>query len=298
MHLDCLSSRLRFVATLLLAISAIFSGSALPGAAKAAPTRATAALQQRSGGEYVQTFAADCITPQTVFNLGDTVCAEAGGFPLAPSFRYRRFEWIAPDRYVADQTNIKVDPQNDSFIIPTSGQFAQPGTWTLASINADSDLYAVAKFIVRDPRIAYANLSINKLGQDWVYAGDTVSYRIRVTNPGPDFAESVQIVDTVPANMTFLALKQASGPLVDCSTPLRGETGRSVCNVKGLSNDEAVELVAYYQVIPDAREGSVCTSSVQVSSFTNELDKYDNVADTESTVIVDPIDTGSPPDGE
>jgi uncharacterized repeat protein (TIGR01451 family) len=279
------------VVGLVLAASAAIFCFAIPGATKGA-----AAF--RGGVEYVKTFADDCVTPQTVFNVGDTVCVEAGDFPAPLSAGYRRFQWTTPDGLVADLTNVKVDPQGDKFVIPTSGQFAQLGSWTVATINGDSDRFAVAKFTVRNPRIPSVNLSIFKEGPGYVAPGDRVSYKLWVTNPGPDFAESVEIIDEVPSNMVFVALKQASGAAVECSTPTRGETGRSICKVKGMSAEEPIELIAYYQVNADAKDGATCTSSTQITSITEELNKEDNFCNSEVTVGIPVEETEPPPDNE
>lgn len=287
MRSDATSSTRRAFAAFLLAISAVFFSPTLPGAVKSAPAAFAPAPV-----EYVKTFADDCVTPKTTFGLGETVCAQAGGFPIALTARYRRFQWASPDGFTVELTNIKVDPQSDKFIIPTTGQFAQYGTWTVATIDADSDRYAVAKFIVRNPRLPLANLGVIKAGPGFVHPGDTVSFKIRIYNPGPDFAEGIEIVDEVPTNMTFVALKQSSGPLAECTTPARGETGRSVCKAKGLSAEESMEVVAYYTVNRDAKEGAACTSTTQVSSSTEELNKEDNFIQSEVTVAYPGEETG------
>lgn len=291
MSLGRVSSIQRAFVSLALAASAAFFAFAIPGV-----MRDAAAFQ--SGPEYVKTFAADCVTPQTVFSPGDTVCAEAGDFPAKPGDGYRRFQWVAPDGFAAEVSNVKEDPQSDRFIIPTSGQFAQLGTWAVATINGDADRLTVAKFVVRNPKFRAADLSISKVGPKYVLPGDKVSYRLWVSNPGPDFAEGVQIVDEVPTNMVFVALKQASGAAVECSTPTRGERGRSVCKVKGVPADEPIELIAYYQVNPEVKEGETCSSSTEVTSATEELRKDDNFCTSEATVVAHVDETEPPPDNE
>jgi len=274
-----------------LAASAAFFSFMIPGA-----TRDAAAFQ--GGVEYVKTLADDCATPKTVFSPGDTVCVEAGDFPAKPDDEHRRFQWTAPDGLVAELNNVKEDPQNDKFVVPTSGQFAQLGKWTVAIINADSNRLVVAKFTVRNPRFRATDLSISKNGPTYVLPGTRVSYKLWVSNPGPDFAEEVQIVDEVPTNMVFVALKQASGAAVECSTPTRGEAGRSVCKVKGLTTEEPIELVAYYQVNAEVKEGETCSSSTEVTSATEELRKDDNFCTIEATVVMPGEETEPPPDNE
>jgi uncharacterized repeat protein (TIGR01451 family) len=272
----------RVIVSLVLAASAAFFNPTLPGAAKGAPPPNAPALAPPL--EYVMTFADDCVTPKTTFSLGETVCAEAGGFPAPLAARFRRFQWGTPDGFTAGLTNIKVDPQKDKFILPTTGQFAQYGSWTVSSIDADSDRFAVARFLVRNPKLPFANITLAKVWPDFVYPGETISHKIWINNPGPDLAETVEIIDDVPTNMVFVALKQESGAPAECTTPLRGQTGRSICKVSRLSGDQAVGLVVYYQVNSDAKEGIACVGTSQVSSVTADQNKEDNVATSQSTV--------------
>src|SRR5207244_4727076 len=51
--------------------------------------------------ESISTFASDCATSKTTFNLGDPVCAVATDAliadPIVGSGVQRRFEWVTPD---------------------------------------------------------------------------------------------------------------------------------------------------------------------------------------------------------
>jgi uncharacterized repeat protein (TIGR01451 family) len=278
---------LKVSATLLLLLIAIVAASLSPS------TPAASAF--RSSGEYVEVYAADCVTPQTIFNPGDTVCAQAGNYPVQPSNPfYRRFSWMSADGSVADRSTIKGDPQADRFIIPTSGPFAQLGTWHVSTIDESADRNATAKFIVRDPRISLTDLSVSKAGPYSVLPGERVQYDLSVYNPGPDFAEFVQVVFSVPTNMTFVAMKQASGPLFDCQTPARGETGRIICTTKGLELDGAADFAVYYDVARDAKEGTDCSTVVEVTSTTEELRKEDNTYALTATVTSAAVDGPSP----
>jgi uncharacterized repeat protein (TIGR01451 family) len=266
----CVVSLIIFTATIAATLSA----------SKA--SNATAAFQ--GAGEYATVYAKDCRTPQIVFNLGDTVCITAGNFPLPPAdnFQYRRLSWLAPDQTVASQALIQNDPQTEYFEIPTSGDLAQPGTWYATTINVHSGRRANGKFYVRNPRIPLVDLSISKSAPESVLPGTRVRYNLTIHNPGPDFAESVQIIDEVPSNMTFYALKQASGPFFECSTPPVGETGRIVCKSKGLQVDETAQFAVYYLVDRDVKEGTIFTSGSEISSYISELLKDNNFVRTET----------------
>ncbi len=244
--------------------------SATPSAVLPSPS----ATLFRAPVEYVKTYASDCVTPQTVFFLGDVVCAEAGAFD-AP-VEARRFNWTAPNGVAADRDGIKSDPEFNRFQIPSSGDLARVGKWHVSTINPDANREVRAYFTVRDFRIRFTDLMLNKWGPLFIDPGIRVPYRVVLTNPGPDLAESVEIYDEVPNDMTFYAVKQASGPEVTCKTPGQGETGRSVCTAKGLDVGEKLELVFYYVVSREAREGTSFTSGVEAFSQTEELNKRDN----------------------
>jgi uncharacterized repeat protein (TIGR01451 family) len=261
----------------------------------AAVSASTAPAFQMAGDEFITVYAGDCVTPQTVFNPGDTVCVQAGNFPLAPdeAFRYRRISWVKPNREILDQSNVKSDPQFDRIAIPGSGS---TGTWYVTTFDVEESRYANAKFVVRRAFAFTADLSIHKTGPSSVFAGQRVQYALSVYNPGPDTAEGIEFTTEVPSNMIFVALKQESGPLFECKTPARGETGRIYCATKGLRLDESARLYAYYEVSREAKEGSTCSATTHVMSQTEELNKEDNLTLTETMVVLEnPPDGGDPP---
>jgi uncharacterized repeat protein (TIGR01451 family) len=243
-------------------------------AASSAAAPAPAATMFRAPVEYIKTYAGDCVTPQTVFFLGDTVCAEAGDF--AAPVTSRRFNWTAPNGVAADRDGIKYDPQFNTFTIPASGDLALVGTWHVSTINHDANREVRAKFLVRNFRSRFADLVVTKWGPLFVDPGIRIPYRVVLTNPGPDLAEGIEIYDEVPNDMTFYTIKQASGPEVTCKTPGTGGTGRSVCFAKGLDVGEKLELVFYYVVSREVREGTSLTSTAEAYSQTEELDKRSN----------------------
>lgn len=256
---------------------------ATPSAVVPSPARAAAPFQ--SAAEFITVYAGDCVTPQTIFNLGDVVCAHAGGFAAPLAERSRRFYWSAPGALVPDTSDINTDPDYSRFRIPDTGSFARVGTWHVATVNTDANREVRARFIVRNPRIRFADIVLEKWGPPYVIPGNRVIYRVRVQNPGPDFAEQVEITDQVPNEMTFYALKQASGPEISCKTPAFGETGMTTCVTKGLGSGEAVELVFYYVVNKEV-SGRPFVSTAEAFSLTEEMNKVDNSWSYKSTLYV------------
>jgi uncharacterized repeat protein (TIGR01451 family) len=246
---------------------------ATPSAVVPSPARAATLFQNTV--EYITVYAGDCVTPQTVFNLGDVVCAEAGGFAAPLAERSRRFYWSAPGSLVPDTSDITVDPDYTRFRIPDTGDFARVGTWHVATVNPDANREVRARFIVRNPKIRFADIVLEKWGPPYVDPGDRVIYRVRIQNPGPDFAELIEINDEVPNEMTFLAFKQASGPELSCRTPGQGQTGTSTCFAKGLEPGEKIEILFYYVVNRDV-SGRPFFTSAEAFSQTEELNKFDN----------------------
>jgi uncharacterized repeat protein (TIGR01451 family) len=275
-----LRTSLTFIVLIAMSVSLVFSAPAAAGGS--APPSAPA---PEGGDEYVKTFDEDCATPKTIFVQGDTVCAESGLFPLPLFSRYRRFQWVTPNGFVAELTPLKVDPQFDKFVIPSTGDFAKLGTWTVRSIGVSANVYTEASFKVRHRFFTFADLWLTKFGPAQVGPGERVKYSVMISSPGPDDASDVEFVDDVPTNMVFVGMRQLSGPAFDCVTPKEGDTGRTTCAARSMAMDEIAEFELYYQVNLEAREGTACTSTAQVSSSTDDLNRQDNLSQTEVTVF-------------
>lgn len=227
--------------------------------------------------EMVETFATDCATPKSVYVLGDTVCARVNGAPLPFfGFRQRRFQWVAPDGHVVQQTEITADPQDDSFVIPNSGQLAQVGTWGVRIVRNNGSTNALTRFIVRDPANLKADLSMGKFGQLNVKSGNNATYIVTIENRGPDAAQNVSFADDVPANMTFVSATQSDGPTFNCSNPSSGGTGTSTCTIATLLRDEMATFTFIYQVDTGTPVGTTIENTVSATSSTAELDSADN----------------------
>src|SRR5262249_38136601 len=79
--------------------------------------------------DSIATFASSCTTPQSDFNVGDTVCViVSGGLN-------RRLNWADPSGAVRRIINITSDPQSDSFTIPSTGGALDLGTWRVATLD-------------------------------------------------------------------------------------------------------------------------------------------------------------------
>jgi uncharacterized repeat protein (TIGR01451 family) len=88
-------------------------------------------------GETVELFAADCVTPKTAFNVGETVCAKTNGVDVTTDPGNYYMNWIDSQLNQTNGGTITTNPQFFLFVPPTSG------TWeaTIGSVSpADSSI--------------------------------------------------------------------------------------------------------------------------------------------------------------
>ncbi len=214
-------------------------------------------------------FAADCTTPKTTFNLGETVCAKATGSTGL------RFQWVDPAGFAVATTNITSDPQNDSLALPLTDQSTisgfftanNLGRWRVNAITSRNSASTSAFFTVRDPNNPAVDLSIVKsfIGSNAPVAGDPVQFFVTIANNGPNDAANVHFADNTFSNAIFNSLSQTSGPSFTC---VGGD-----CNIASLPNG----AVATFTVnLTAGSAGGVLRNSVTVSSDTPELNPTDN----------------------
>lgn len=222
----------------------------------------------------VATYAADCLTPKSVFTLGDTVCARQIGSDLADN---RRFAWVDPAGLTRTFTPIVSDPQNDSIVLPTADTTVidifvvdNRGKWRVNVVAARGTTIFSAPFLVKgNTPIADLSLSkaINGVPPD---AGTEFTYELTLTNFGPNAAADVSISDPTPLNATFVSVSQTSGPTFSCtgSDPV-------VCTRSSLGVGETASFVLTYTA--GAADSSI-TNVASVTSSTVELNPFDNTA--------------------
>jgi uncharacterized repeat protein (TIGR01451 family) len=235
--------------------------------------------------EAIATYAGDCTTPKTTFNLGDVVCARAVGFD--PSFN-RRFAWQDPAGFVRDYTPIVSNPQTDAFTLPGTETSVidvftvdNRGQWKVNVVSGRGTTLAGAPFNVQgaSPR---ADLSIGKgiIGEA-PDSGTNFKYSISITNFGPNDAANVELSDAEPDNASFVSITQTSGP----NSPGFSCTGSDpvVCTrALGLAVGESASFEITYTA---GAAGSTITNVATVSSTTTELNNADNSASSGRVTI-------------
>jgi len=185
--------------------------------------------------QSIDTFAANCTTPKTSYNVGQTVCAEVSGATLG----FSRLFWGDPTFHVVRVTPITSDPMSDSFAPTTTG------TWTLLIVSHDGIVRARSTFLVKDAANPSAELSVASSPKaPSGNAGGPISFSIQIINNGPDTAANARISVPVPANTTFDSFTQSSGPGFVCAN----NAGTTICDITGLGLDESAEFTATYNI--------------------------------------------------
>jgi uncharacterized protein DUF11/HYR domain-containing protein len=229
-------------------------------------------------------YAADCTTPKTTFNLGETVCAKANGLTGL------RFQWVDPDGFSVSTTNISNDPQNDLLVLPSSDQSTvgfftanNLGRWRVNAITLRNSASASAFFTVRDPNNPRADLSIVKsfVGSEAPVAGAPVQFFVRIENHGPNDAVNAHFVDNSYSNATFKSLSQNSGPSFTCNG--------ADCRIASFLNGAEATFTLNFTA---GNSGGVMQNTATVSSDTPELNPKDN---SSTSPPVEVGTTGPPP---
>src|ERR1051325_4487449 len=212
----------------------------------------------------VATFASDCTTSKTLFNVQDAdkvVCAKFTG--ATPGWRVI---WSNARGVAVQSTTITAPNSSATFTLTTSSNL---GDWRVILFDPfGGTVQAVTTFTVVDQANPSADLTISKSAiSSTASSGGQAIFSIQVTNNGPSPASAVQVSDDVPANTTFLSFAQLDGPTFTCTNPTVGETGSTVCTISSLGLRETAVFTATYQ-IGTVSNGTVISNTATVSSTT------------------------------
>ena len=260
----------------------------------------------QGGGESIATYEYPaCTVPKNSFNLGETVCAVITGAPLPVDGRAaRRIGWVSPYGSLAQGADITTDPQNGTYLIPTSQTqtFTDAGGGTVTVDNrgvwgvsiysaADGSLRETAFFTVHDPAKAFVDLYISQAvttDESNVGAGSSSVFEIFAKNFGPDTATDVVIRDTVPDNTTDQSITD-HGAGFSCGAI---DGGIITCTLASLPAGTESHLTLNYSVNTGTPAGTVLTNVVDISSSatpcapdaTCEIQPDDNTSTAQATV--------------
>lgn len=243
-------------------------------------------LAPQAGPVTLETFAGDCTTPKTVYNIRDTDLTVCAKFTNAvPSWRVI---WSNARGQAVQTSNITAANSTASFNLTTSSSL---GDWRVILFEPfGGTVQAVTTFTVTDVDNPKADLSISKGAiSSTASSGGQAIFSLQVTNNGPDAASAVQISDDVPANTTFVSFDQLAGPVFTCTSPNVGETGSTVCTISSLGRGETAFFIATYQ-IGTVANGDVIENTATVTSTTVDPPNPD-VDNNTSTATVDILNT-------
>lgn len=239
----------------------------------------------------VATYASDCSTPKTTFNLQDadkTVCAKVSD--ATPGWQVI---WSNAN-FVAVQTNtLTAANQSLTFTLtPTSSR----GDWRVIVYDPfGGSVQAVTSFAVVDSLNPVVDLLVSKAPRsNETAAGAQAVFAIQVGNRGPDNAAGVQLTDAVPANTTFVSFTQLSGPVFSCSNPVAGEMGTTTCTVGSLNRDEVATFLAVYLVDSGAAAGTEISNTANISTSTTDNNDQDDASTAAVRVAAAPCTISCP----
>ena len=126
-----------------------------------------------------------------------------------------------------------------------------------------------------------ANLSIAKTDStDPVDAGDPLTYTLIVDNVGPSDAQSVVVVDTLPADVAYVALSPSQGSCVEA-------VGVVTCSLGTIADGGSATITIDVTVDPDVADGSTITNNASVASATTDPVAANNSTSENTTVGTD-----------
>ena len=241
------------------------------------------ALPQDPPPPTVTTYAGDCTTGKSVFNVQDsdtTVCAKVTG--AQPG-------WViiwSNARFISVQ-NVPVGSGESTFLLSTGSSL---GDWRVIAYEPlGGSVYALTSFTVIDAENPSADMSIEKATGSTVSSGGQVVYSLQITNYGPSDA-SAEITDSIPAGSTFVSLDQLTGPAFTCINPTPGSSsGDSVCSIASLARGESATFLATYEI--SAPAGTVVFNTASVTSTTPDPNPDNNSSTVELTISATTAET-------
>src|SRR5258708_18345995 len=161
--------------------------------------------------ETIETFAGDCTTSKTVFNVGDTICVKVSGVPLSTFFP-RRLILVNANFTIIDTADIASDPQTNTFVLDATSTIGgntidNRGTWQAIVVTPFFFFpEAGTTFSVTDPQNATADVGVSTtLTPGEVQAGTQAIFELQVKNYGPNDSANDQLTDAVPPGTTVLS---------------------------------------------------------------------------------------------
>lgn len=237
----------------------------------------------------VNTFAGDCTTPKTTYNLQDTdltVCAKFTG-----ASTNQKVVWSNAKDVAVQTTAITAANSSATFTLNANSSL---GDWRVIILEPfGGGVYAASKFTVADAGNPEADLSVEKGALGSASSGAQLVFSVRVTNNGPSTAAAVDLSDVVPANTTFVSFQQLDGPTFTCTSPNEGETGTTDCTITSMLNGDSATFLATY-LVGAVATGTAISNSASVVTTTSDPVAENNSVTTDVDVTNAPCVLSTP----
>jgi uncharacterized repeat protein (TIGR01451 family) len=232
----------------------------------------------------IATYAAPgCTTPKDSFSLGEDVCVKVAGAPTSGAV----VVLSDPDNFMRDSAlPITAAAQSFSFTLPSTSSSSgidNRGAWTVAIVNTeDNSRRNFVRFFVHDPAQQVADVTITKIPLDAPStAGSNNTYRVFVTNQGPDAATNVSFTDHTLPNTSFVSFTQDDSPTFTCAPG--AAAGDTTCTKATMAVGETASFTAVYLVNAAASSGANLTDTVDVASDTFDSHNSSNSSTVEGS---------------
>lgn len=225
-------------------------------------------------GPALESFSADCTTPNTNFVIGDTVCLKVSGIPVNASFPHRLVAGNANTTLI-ELFDVTSDPQTFTFVLTATSTIGgatvdNRGTWRAVVYNPFFFFPETnASFTVDDPANPTADIAVaTVLSPSALTPGSQAIFDIQAKNYGPDNSANVQLTNSVPAGTTFVSFQQLDGPTFNCTTPNVGDSaGTTTCTLASFAWPGPVATFrAIYQVDSAAAINSQISNTADIVS--------------------------------
>jgi outer membrane autotransporter protein/uncharacterized repeat protein (TIGR01451 family) len=153
------------------------------------------------------------------------------------------------------------------------------GTYTIQACNeSDGCLSGDDKtFFTITVTPVSADVSITKTASSPTVApGGQLSYTLTVSNAGPNPAPSVQVDDTLPAQLSFVSISAPNG--WNCSTPAVGAGGSIHCDKSVLNTNGSNAITVVTKVAANASVGSSIDNTATVASSVDSNNANDSAS--------------------
>jgi uncharacterized repeat protein (TIGR01451 family) len=238
----------------------------------------------------VDTFAGDCTTAKTVYNVQDSDLAVCAKFTNAtPGWRAI---WSNANFVAVQNTPITTPTGTVTFTLNANSSL---GDWRVILFEPlGGTVQAVTRFTVIDAENPSADVAVTKnLISSGASSGHQLLYAVEVTNLGPSNASTVTLLDDVPANTTFHSFGQLDGPTFSCTNPNEGDTGTTTCTISSLGRGETAIFVATY-LVDAVSNGTIITNTASVESTTPDPNTDNNNETSSATVVNAPCLLSTP----